>query len=536
MKKGMISAPQPEAVDGGADVLRAGGNAVGAAIACAFIQGVVDPLMTGIGGFGSAGYYLPGRGVHEFLDFHAPAPAKARPDMWADLIEGEARDGFGFFLKGRVNELGYQSVSVPTAIKGLFTLHSLYGRTPWAELLRPAIDYAKGGWRVRPHVNSFWSEEGSEGRLSNPERLSFSASGRRLYCRKDGTPKLVGDLVQNPELADVLEVSASYGEDGFYRGSVADRILADHEAHGGLLSREDFAAVQVFRREPIWGEYRGYKISTNHPPGGGLLLLGMLNILENFDLKSLGHNSADYIRTVCEAMKYATIDKDAFIGDPDFVSVPYDRLLSKGIAAERAGAIRSGQRANVARLPSGIPNKDTTHLSVVDKDGNCVSMTHTLGQPSGLITDGLGFMYNGCMSVYDPRPGRNGSIEPGKRRFSSQCPSILFKDDAPYMVIGAPGATQIAMGVMQVILNSIDFYMTMTEAVSAARFSSTSNAIDVSNRISRHTTSQLEAIGYEVVRSASSYGGFAAVHAIKLENGTLDGGPDPWHDGMALSV
>ena len=200
-----------------------------------------------------------------------------------------------------------------------------------------------------------------------------------------------------------------------------------------------------------------------------------------------------------------------------------------------AAEIKAGVRAEVPRLNSGLPSKDTTHVSVVDRDGNCVTMTHSLGMPSGVITEGLGFFYNGCMGVFDPRPGRVGSIAPGKARFTSVCPSIVFRDGKPYLVIGAPGATQIAMGVLQAILNVIDFGMTMTEAVSAPRFSATSNAIDVSNRVVHGVTRKLEADGYEVIRSPYTFG-FAAVHGIRIDGDRLDGGADPGHDGIALPV
>jgi gamma-glutamyltranspeptidase/glutathione hydrolase len=172
---------------------------------------------------------------------------------------------------------------------------------------------------------------------------------------------------------------------------------------------------------------------------------------------------------------------------------------------------------------------------VIDADGNCVTMTHSLGMPSGVVTEGLGFMYNGCMGVFDPRPGRAGSLAPGKARFSSVVPSIVYDGDRPHIVIGAPGATQIAMGVLQVLLNAIDFDMTMVEAVSAPRFSATSNAIDVSNRIPRGVQRELEAQGYEVVRNPNTYG-FAAVHAIRVHPDGLDGGADPGHDGIVLAV
>ena len=251
--------------------------------------------------------------------------------------------------------------------------------------------------------------------------------------------------------------------------------------------------------------------------------------------RGLEHNSVAYIRVVAEAMKRATIDKDRHVGDPKFVDVPVERLTSKTYGAAMADEIRAGQRADVPRFNAGAPSKDTTHVSVVDAEGNCVTMTHSLGMPSGVITDGLGFMYNGCMGVFDPRPGRAGSLVPGKARFSSVVPSIVFEGERPHIVIGAPGATQIAMGVLQVLLNALDFGMTMVEAVSAPRFSSTSNAIDVSNRIPLGVQRQLEAQGYEVVRSPNTYG-FAAVHAIRVHPDGLDGGADPSHDGIVMAV
>ena len=277
-------------------------------------------------------------------------------------------------------------------------------------------------------------------------------------------------------------------------------------------------------------------MSSNRPPGGGVLLLEMLNVLEGFDLAGLEHNSVEYVRVVAEAMKRATVDKDRHVGDPRFVDIPLDRLIGKEYAAGLAAEIRAGRKAQVPRFNAGgAPSRDTTHVSVIDADGSCVTMTHSLGMPSGVVTEGLGFMYNGCMGVFDPRPGRAGSLAPGKARFSSVVPSIVFEGERPHLVIGAPGATHIAMGVLQVLLNALDFGMTMVEAVSAPRFSATSNAIDVSNRIPRAVERALGEQGYEVVRSPNTYG-FAAVHAIRVHPDGLDGGADPGHDGIVLAV
>jgi gamma-glutamyltranspeptidase/glutathione hydrolase len=345
----------------------------------------------------------------------------------------------------------------------------------------------------------------------------------------------VGALIRNPELADTLDAIARQGPDVFYRGDIAKRIAQDMKDQGGLLSQADLEAYEPRWLPPLWGEYRGLRVSTNQPPGGGIMLLEMLNILSHFDLRSLGHNSTDYIRVVAEAMKHATIDKDRFVGDPTFVPVPVEDLLSAQRAGAAAQDIRAGKRVSVPRVNSGWPSRDTTQLCVVDGQGNCVTMTHSLGMPSGVITPGLGFLYNGCMAVFDPRPGRAGSLAPGKARFSSICPSIFFEGDRPRLIIGAPGATQIAMGVLQACLNVIDFNMSMTEAVCAPRFSATSDVIDLSNRIPYRTERELQNLGYETLRSPYTFG-FAAVHGIRLDSEHMDGGADPGHDGSAVEV
>ena len=287
--------------------------------------------------------------------------------------------------------------------------------------------------------------------------------------------------------------------------------------------------------EPLWSTYRGHSLATNRPPGGGVMLVEMLNILENFDLKAMGHNSPAYIATVCEAMKIATVDKDTKVGDPRFIEVPLVELTSKSYAAGLAERVKSGEKAHVPRLKGGKESADTTHVTVVDEHGTCVSLTHTLGTPSGVVTEGLGFMYNGAMSVFDPRPGRPGSLAPGKSRFSSMAPSIVFKDGKPLLVLGAPGGTFIAMGILQVILNVVEFDMSALEAVSAPRFCATSDTIDITNRILRSTERDLRARGYPVRRWPMNFH-FSGVHAIRIADGRLDGGADPGRDGMAMAV
>ncbi|MCH8001001.1 MAG: gamma-glutamyltransferase [Proteobacteria bacterium] len=545
MTHGMVCAPQPEAVEAGALALRNGGNAVDAAIVCALVQTAVDPQMCGIAGFGSLHLYLPGRGVHRCFDFHGRAPAKARPEMWADLIEWEAEDGFGFKLSGQVNDLGYQAITTPGSLKAYHEALSRYGTLDWKDALAPAIGYAEDGFMIRPHVHEFWTRKEAFGLVDHIERLRFSASGRRIYFDDSGALRQPGTILKNPDMARTLGRIAEDGIEVFYRGEIAQTIAADMERGGGLLTLEDLGGTATEDNEPLWGEYRGHRIATNPPPGGGIMVLEMLHILEHFDLEALGHNSADYIRIVSEAMKRATLDKDRLVGDPKFVDVPVERLLSREYAREQAEAIERGEVAHVPRYgakpepakpePAKPEPKDTTHVSVVDADGNAVSMTHSLGMPSGVITDGLGFMYNGCMAVFDPRPGRTGSIAPGKARFTSMAPTIVFSGETPRLVLGAPGGTFIAMGILQTILNAIDFAMTPAEAVAAPRFCATSDVIDVTNRIPRFVQAKLEARGYQVRRSHRSHH-FAGVHAIGIKDGQWQGGADPGRDGMALEV
>ena len=534
MATGMVTAPQPEAVEAGLDALRAGGNAVDAAVATALVQTAVDPQMCGIAGFGAMHVYMPRRGVHTFIDFHGRAPLAARPDMWTHLLRGESEDGFGFILEGRVNEIGYGSITTPMTLKALDEALRTYGTQRLETLLEPAIGYAENGFMVRPHVSAFWNMVATEGRAAHMELLTTIPATRKIYLKSDGSLRSVGELLRNPDMAQTYRRIAAAGVDDFYAGELAKTIADDMAAHGGLLSIEDLGTCATERTNPLWGTYRGYRLATNRPPGGGLMLIEMLNILEHFDLKALGHNSPRYIATVSEAMKIATVDKDAKVGDPRFVSVPLDELTSKAYAAPLAERIRRGEKTHVPRL-GAREAADTTQVTVVDGDGNCVSMTHSLGMPSGVVTEGLGFMYNGCMAVFDPRPGRPGSIAPGKSRFSSLAPTIVFKDDAPFFVLGAPGGTYIAMGLLQTILNVVEFGMDAQQAISAPRFCTTSDTISLTNRILRRTERELQAMGYPTKRWPLSYH-FAGVHGIRIVEGRLDGGADPGRDGMALAV
>ncbi len=536
MTHGMISAPQPEAAEAGADILRAGGNVVDAAVATALVQTAVDPQMCGIAGMGCMHLYLPSRGVHTTIDFHGRAPAAVRADMWADRIVREADDGWGFILRDRENEIGYQSITTPRTLAALDHALRNYGTMTLSDVIQPAVEYAEKGFLVRPHLAEYWRRPPTAGRAANIGIITKFPAVRKIYTDADGSPLEVGATLRNPDMANTYRRIDRHGAADFYSGEIAGEIVADMDANGGLIRHADLLSCAPEETTPLWGSYRGTSIATNNPPGGGIMLLQMLNILEHFDLPAIGHNTPEYIRIVSEAMKIATADKDAHVGDPRFVDVPVHHLTSKDYARQMADKIRRREKTPVPRFnEGGAESRHTTQLCIVDYTGNAVTMTHTLGQPSGVITEGLGFMYTGAMAVFDPKPGHAGSLAPGKSRFSALSPTIVFKNDQPFLVLGAPGATYITMGNLQVMLNVIDFGMNAEAAVNAPRFAAVSDTIELSNRILRSAERSLLAEGYPVRRLPQSYA-FAWVHAIRIIDGRMDGGADPATGGSVIEV
>lgn len=534
LPRAMITAPQPEAVEAGAAVLADGGSAVDALLACALTQGVVDPMMSGVGGLGVLTVHDPATGQTEVIDGLSTCPGAATPEMWADAFLGECTDGYGYRLSHQQNEIGHRAVTTPGILRVFEAAHARYGRKPWRDLFGPAIGFAEEGWIVRPHVHAmFTANEAAYGRVDYAEKLRFTEEGRALYCRADGTPKRPGDAVRNPNLAATLRTLAVEGAEDFYSGSIADRMLADMQAHDGLLSAADLKGYAPVRREPMRVTYRGWTMALPPPPAGGIVVAEMLRILERFDLTALGHNSPEYIRVLAEAMKIAGRDREAHIGDPAYHPPPLDHLLSDTYADACADRIRRGEKTSLTLATAEA--KDTTTVSCVDAAGLVATLTHTLGIPSGVIPPGTGLMLNGAMNWYDPRPGRAGSIAPGKKRFSSMTPMIVFRHDRPVMTLGAPGGAWIGVAILQVLLNVLDWGMGIQEAILAPRVSATSEAIDISNRIPRATERALAGMGYPVRRAWHSYP-FAAPHGITLFDGRLEGGADPQRDGWIAGI
>jgi gamma-glutamyltranspeptidase / glutathione hydrolase len=527
--RAMLVAPQPEAVEAGTATLAAGGNAIDAVLATALMQGVVDPLMSGIGGLGVLHLFEPATGRHAVIDGLSTCPAACTPDMWERKFLGECADGYGYRLEGGVNELGHGAVTTPGILRVFEAAYAEFGSMPWAKLFAPAIARARGGWLIRPHVYAMMTmDESRYGRLSYAKKLNLTPDGAALYCQPDGTPKRPGAVVVNTALAASLEAIAAGGPDVFYTGALAQKIVADMQAHGGLLTAADLAAFRVRREAVLEITYRGRRIVLPAPPAGGIVVAEALRVLEGFDLVAMGHNSPAYIATLAEAMKRALVDKERHIGDPDFAPAPVDRLLSDAHAQAAAARIRSGEK--ISMTEGALEPAGTTTISAVDANGMVVSLTHTLGVPSGVIPPGTGFMLNGAMNWYDPRPGRPSSIAPGKRRFSSMTPTLVFEGDTPVMTLGAPGGAWIGVAILQVLVNVLDFGMSMQQAVMAPRFSATTDVIDLSNRIPYATEAAVQALGYETRRNFHSFP-FAAPHGITLWDGVLEGGADPQRDG-----
>ncbi len=460
---------------------------------------------------------------------------ESRADMWQSIALGETTDGFGFIVKDFINEAGAQSVTAPGTLKALSAAHVQYGAMPWSDLFGAAISCARDGWMVRPHVYTvFTQNERKYGRMNYGDKLGLTSDGRRIYMEPDGTYKKLGTIIKNPDLAVTLETLALDGVDSLYTGSLASHIVDDVRRNGGMLSSADLADFTLRTSDPLSVTYHGWRVDTPAPPGGGLLVSQILRIAELFDLPSLGHNSPEYIRILAEAMKIALSDKENFVGDPDFFENPVARLLSEDYRQDCARRIRAGEKANVVRRNAG-ESKHTTHVSAIDQNGMVVSLTHTLGNPSGFIPKDTGFMLNGAMSTFDPLPGNPNSIAPGKRRYSSMAPSIIYDGNKPVFTLGAPGATWIGPAVAQVMMNVLEWGMGIQEAIIAPRIVATSNALDISNRVPQHVQTTLEQQGYEVRRSPLSYA-FAGVHGITCFEGRLEGGADPQRDGYAEGI
>src|SRR5689334_1788850 len=515
----MIVCPQPQAAEIGLEVMRRGGNAVDAAVTCAFVQGVIDPQMCGIGGGGAMLVHSPKAG-DALIVFYPVAGSRVREDQWERLFIREAADRYGYVLEGWVNDVGYQSVAVPGTVAGLFEALTRFGSISWQEAIEPAIGIARDGFAVSGFMHGYWTTDYGPDVVPNVQRIQATPAARALYTH-DGRLYAIGERMVLAELARTLERLAAGGPEEFYRGAIAAEIAADFAPNGGFVSDEDLAAYAVNVTEPIRGTYRGLRVAAAGPPAGGLTLLQMLNFLEGFDLRSQGWPSTEAARLLVEAMAWAFADRELHVADPRFVEIPTGALADKEYAARARTVVHD--------------RADTTHVCVVDDAGNAVSLSHTLGAASGVVTAGLGFGYNDYMNCFDPRPGRPNSIQPGKTRMTMMTPTMVFDGARLRVCVGAPGGTKIVSAILQVLVNVLDHEMSAVEAVSAPRVDFQGDTVQAEARIPRVVCDGLTRLGYRVNRRTLNYDSyFARPQVIVAErDGYLTGGSDPRKDGGA---
>jgi len=536
-KNGMVVSQDFYASEAGLEILKAGGNAVDAAVATGFALAVTHPQAGNLGGGGFMMVYLKDQNKTIAIDYREMAPAAASRDMFIDA-DGNVDKRMAFF--------SYKSSGTPGTVKGLVEALHEYGTLPLAQVMAPAIKLADEGFLMD------WALEAS---LSSPrimQRLKASEASAGYYYKADGTPYRKGDLFRQPDLAKTLKAIAEGGIAGFYEGWVADKIVATMEAGGGLVTHEDLKAYTVKYREPIEGSYRDVKIVTMPPPSsGGIHIVQMLNVLEGWDLKGLGHNSADYIHRMAMTMKYAYADRSKYLGDPDYFDVPVGPLTSKGYGAsirkkiDLTKATPSTEISPAAKLPE--ESNDTTHFSVIDQYGNMVANTYTLNfsYGSGLAVAGAGFLLNNEMDDFSAKPGsanafgllggEANAIEPGKRPLSSMTPTFVFKDGKPVLATGSPGGSVIITTVLHMVLNVAEFNMNVQEATSVPRFHHQwfPDQIYTEPGISVDTRRMLAGMGHKV--NTQTMGGNRIVGAaqsiVLTPNGMIHGAADPRRPG-----
>ena len=467
--------------------------------------------------------HSPKRG-DALLEFYATAGSRAREDQWEKIFIREAADRYGYVLEGAVNDTGYQSVGVPGTVAGLHEALTRFGTISWEQAIAPAIPLARDGFPVSGFMHGYWTTDYGPDVVPNLQRIQATPAAKAIYTR-DGKLFALGELFVQADYARTLERLAQDGPDVFYHGEIADAIAADFDANGGFVTKDDLANFKVNVTEPLRGTYRGLAVVAAGPPAGGLTLLQMLNFLEGYDVRAHGWPSTESARLLVEAMAWAVADRELHIADPRFIDIPTGALADKEYAAKARQVVAAGIKAH--------DRSDTTHVCVVDDAGTAVSLTHTLGSASGVVTPGLGFGYNDYMNCFDPRPGTPNSVRPGKTRVTMMTPTMIFDGERLRVCVGAPGGTKIVTGVLQVLVNILDHGMTPVEAVSAPRVDFQGDVVQAEARIPAAVCSGLEKLGYRVNRRTLNYDSyFSRPQVIAAErNGLLHGASDPRKDG-----
>jgi gamma-glutamyltranspeptidase/glutathione hydrolase len=525
-KNGMVAAAHPLASQVGVEILKKGGNAVDAAVATAFALGVVEPNASGLGGGGFILIYNARTKAVTAIDYREMAPLKATPDMYKLTPDGKVVD----------NEItvGHKAVAVPGTLAGLTLALKQHGTMSLKDVMTPAIRIAEEGYVVSKTLNGIMKD--------NFEKLTKFPAAAAVYL-KDGLPYEAGDKLVLKDLAKSYRLIAEKGPDVFYKGEIAEAIEKEMNASGkGLIRKEDLAAYKPVVRTPVRGTYRGYEIISMAPPSsGGTHIIQILNILEGYNMTRLGFQTPQSLHIMAEAMKRAFADRAKYMADTDFVKVPIAGLISKKYADELRKGI--SMDAVGSKIPAGNPlpfvgSGSTSHLSVIDKQGNIVALTQSINYffGSGVLVPGTGIMLNNHMDDFNPQPGTSNSVEPRKRPLSSMSPTIMLKNGKPFLSVGSPGATRIISALPQIIVNVVDFRMNIQDAIEAARIHCMTGDIFMESRIPKDVQEALIAKGHKLnIRGAMDlYFGGAQGVMIDPASGKLYGAGDPRRDGVAV--
>ncbi|WP_075350353.1 gamma-glutamyltransferase [Algoriphagus marinus] len=526
-RNGMAATSQPLATQAALDILRKGGSAMDAAIAANAVLGLVEPASCGIGG-----------------------------DLFAIVWDAKTQKLYGFNGSGRapkslnidyfidkgikyVPDLGPLPVTVPGAVDGWFALHEKFGKLPMGTLLQPAIDYGREGFPVS-EVIAYEMESNYSGMVDLP---GFAET----YMPNGHTPRK-GEVFKNPNLSDTYEKIAKGGRDAFYKGDIARTIGSYMKKHGGFLSYEDLADHTSNWVEPISTNYRGYDVWELPPNGQGTAVLQMLNILEGYDIKSMGFGSAEYLHVLTEAKKLAYEDRAKFYADPAFNKIPVEELISKSYAAERRALINPNQAAR--SYPAGdleIELGNTTYLTVADKDGNMVSLIQSIYSEfaSGMVPDGLGFVLQNRGAQFNVQDRNHANaIAPGKRPFHTIIPAFITKDGKPFVSFGLMGGSVQPQGHAQIVVNVVDFGMNLQEAGDAPRMRHSGSSqptgsvmtdggtLNLESGFTPEVFRELRKMGHQISFAVGIYGGYQAI-GVDLENRVYSGASESRKDGQA---
>lgn len=521
-ENGVVTSANYYASKVGADIIAKGGNAIDAAVAVGFAMSTVESYYSGLGGGGYMLIRFAETGETVFLDFRETAPTGANPDIWPKKEDGSWGDYYSM-------QLSPAGIAVPGYVKGMMYALENYGTMDRETVLSPAVELAEKGFPVGAFMKSVLEEEYNW--------YTITDETKKIYYN-DGLPYEVGDIYKNPELGETIRKIIDQGADGFYTGSVAQAIIDTCNKYGNTMTMEDLQNYEVKVRQPVSGEYRGYTVISSPPSSsGGTSVIEILNMLENYDVSGMEVNSPEYINLFAEAYKIAFADRAKYIADTDFTDVPLEGLQSKDFAAQRASEIELGTTKDyLAGEPYGFQGSNTTHFSIMDKEGNIVSVTQTNNGGSGYTAEGTGVLLNGEMADFSTGDDNANAIAPGKRPLSSMSPTIILDPDGnPYAAIGTPGSTRIITTMAQVISHILDHGMDIQEAIDTPRFFCNGGDLYMETRIPEETSKQLEEMGYTISRTKDYDIYYGGVHGVvKQPDGKLRGGADIRRDGKAV--